>query len=100
MKTTTNRNWRQFIYGYDVPAKVLKDFDHLSEDDKCDGWINYKRTWYHISDFLRTNQPGWDGAHSHSWSYAVVIKLHPGTTMANAYSIDASEMYQIGTLIS
>lgn len=35
MEIKTNNTWRQFIYGCDVPVKVLEnEFDHLSEDDK------------------------------------------------------------------
>jgi len=89
METTTNRNWRQFISGWDVPAKVLNDYDYLSDDESSHGWIHYRRTWYHISDFLRTNQPGWDGAHGDSFFSAVAIKLS-----------EDGEEYQIGTLIS
>jgi hypothetical protein len=52
----TNRNWRQFSYRDQVPAAVLaSQFDHLSEDDDNDGFFCYRGAWYHVSDFMRSD---------------------------------------------
>ena len=86
-KIATNGHWRNLVYRYDVPKKVLEDqFEHL--EDEHDGFIFYRGTWYHISDFMRFGYPGpretvtiggyeWDGSLSEcAWS-GVVIALHP-----------------------
>jgi hypothetical protein len=93
MEVLTNNHERQFKYGYEVPGSVLADFDHLNEDEQADGWIHYRNTWYHISDFMRCpnslNMREWHGYSSDSFFSGVVIKLS-----------DDCETYRIGTYLS
>jgi|CXWL01.1.fsa_nt_gi hypothetical protein len=95
MNIITNNKQRHFKYGYEVPKSVMADqFDHLSEDERHDGFIYYRRYWYHISDFLRSNHPeliakGYHGIHTDSFFSGVAIKV----------SSDG-ESYQIATVLS
>ena len=92
LRIVTNNNNRQFLYGYDIPDKVLEEqFDHLDEDEKCDNFIKYRNNYYHISDFMRIehneNLKGWDGYLSDSYFSGILIKL----------SEDDNESYKIAT---
>lgn len=91
----TDHKWKQFRYNYEVPAKVMKSqFSHLSEDD-FDGFIYYRKYWYHISDFLLIdkNNPfqttGYHGYMSDSFFSGILIKLND----------DNEGEYQIATYI-
>ena len=89
---TTNNHVRNYKYNYEVPSSILDDYDWLKEEDKSDGWIHYRNTWYHISDFLRfegNDGPfkGWHGHHGHGFFSGVLIKLGE----------DESEEYIIGS---
>jgi len=89
MNITTNNQWRDFRYRYEVPENVLSDdFDWLDED-VSDGFIQYRGRWYHISEFMRTKIGGWDGVYNDSMFSGVLIEV----------SSDA-EQYRIGTAIS
>lgn len=49
----TDHKWRNFKYGYEAPAKIMaSDFDHLEDGEADDGFIHYRRRWYHVSDFM------------------------------------------------
>jgi len=96
----TNHHWNQFYYRDSVPQKVLLDYDHLDYDESMDGWIWYRKTWYHISDFMSChneiyspNNPfkkfGYDGYLSDSFFSGILIKVS-----------DDNEEYQIATYIS
>lgn len=89
----TNRQWRDFVYRHDVPAKILADqFDHLSEDDSLDGFFCYRGHWYHTSDFMHVDAktfPGWDGYHGDSYFSGVLIKIDSD-----------GERYRVGTYFS
>ena len=92
----TDNKWKQFKYRNEVPAKVLKDqFDYLSEDDSFDGFILYRKHWYHLSDFMRIeNHPddkfsSYHGYSSDSFFSGVLIKVSKD-----------GEMYQIATYYS
>jgi hypothetical protein len=95
LKIYTDNKWKQFKYRNEVPVKVLADyFDHLPEEEYGDGFIKYRKTWYHTSDFMRNSgatdlTKGWDGYHSDSYFSGVLIKLS-----------DDGEEYKIGTYIS
>ena len=53
MSVITNNHKRYFLYGDEVPAKVLnEDYDYLEDSEKLDGFIHYRNMWFHISDFL------------------------------------------------
>ena len=89
---TTNNQLREYKDSYEVPKAVLDDYDWLDEGDKSYGWINYRNTWYHISDFLRLEGDdgsfkGWDGYHGHGFYSGVLIK----------FGDDPSEEYIIGS---
>lgn len=94
MKITTNNHWREFKYAHEVPTDVIEWNDHLNEDERCDGWINYCRHWYHLSDFLRITNASdemsqWHGYRSDSFFSGILIRLS-----------DDGERYQIATYIS
>lgn len=75
MQITSDDKWHDFVYRYDVPAKVIKDqFDYLDADTD-DGFFKYRNTWYHTSEFMRTTMQGWDGSHGDSYFSGVLIKL-------------------------
>ena len=76
-KIITDHKWKQLKYGYEVPASVLEDCDHLEDDEKMDGWIYYRSRWYHVSDFIMfyPNYFGYDGYLSDSFFSGVLIKL-------------------------
>lgn len=92
IKVRTNNVWRDFKYRDEVPAAILaSEFDWTNEDhakhgDYSDGFILYRGTWYHVSQFTRGGIEGWDGSHADSFSSGVVIKLARD-----------GEQYQIGT---
>lgn len=88
----TNKNWRPFKYRNEVPAEVLaSQFDHLDENDGFDGFILYRNSWYHLSDFLRieghSNEDfsSWDGYAGDSYFSGALIKVS-----------EDCESYQIG----
>lgn len=95
MKVITNNHWRDFIYGYELPESVKADFDHLDADSTLDGWIHYRRHWYHTSDFLRCNDSPdptiatWHGYAADSFFSGVLIRLS-----------EDGEQYQIATYIN
>jgi hypothetical protein len=88
MTTITDRKWKPFKYRYEVPDRVLQSqFDHLNEDE-MDGFLRYRRRWYHLTDFMHSNIEGWHGQHTDSFYSAVLIEI----------SRDGEE-YRIGTYI-
>ena len=94
MKIVTNRAWREFKGGWEVPASVLERwFDWLDDASEiADGFIHYKRTWYHISQFehraFEGELKGWHGVHCDSYSTGVLIRLSGD-----------GEQYQIATFL-
>mgnify|MGYP003659991995 CR=1 FL=1 len=97
IKIITNNHNRPFIYRHDVPQRVLNaDLDWTSEDE-YDGYIHYKGTWYHRSQFMRVGYPGpmgqtdengYHGYHGDSFFSGIAIRLS-----------DDCETYQIATFI-
>lgn len=71
---------------------MADQFDHLG-DDNLDGFILYRRQWYHASDFMRIennhDMENWNGYSSDSFFSGIVIKLS-----------NDSENYMIGTYYS
>ena len=87
VKIISNYHWREFKYRYEVPENILE-----SEFDWCDSLDNffcYRGTWYHLSEFLRTELDDWLGYKSDSFFSGIVINI----------SRDG-EYYQVGTYIS
>lgn len=99
MEIITNNQWRNFLYGYEIPETVLhSDFDYLSEDDATDGFIKYRGNYYHLSEFTMLPKtkpiPGechcdWHGYSSDSAFSGVLVRIS-----------DDGEQYQIATFIS
>ena len=91
MQTITNRHWRNFSYRNEVPESVLtSEFDYLSEDEGFDGFFQYRKNWYHLSSFVRSEAAsGWDGFAADSHFSGVAIKVS-----------DNGEQYQVGLLLS
>ncbi len=92
----TDHKWKNFKYGYEVPQSVLKSqFDYLDKDDVTDGFIFYRKTWYHLNDFMRFGYPntetfkGFQAYLNDSYSSGVLIKIS-----------DDGEQYQIATFCS
>jgi hypothetical protein len=72
----TDNKWKNFKYGYEVPKKVLKSqFDYLKDGEELDGFFKYRNYWYHLSDFMTTTIPKWDGAAGDSYFSGVLIKV-------------------------
>ena len=79
----TDNKWRPFKFGYEVPAKIKgNDFDWLEDDGAFDGFIFYRRRWYHLSEFMRIEDKsgplaasGWHGYQCDSYSSGTVIKI-------------------------
>ena len=93
-KIITNHNWRFLKYSNEVPQSILDEYDWLDDDDKTDGWIHYRKRWYHISDFMRVDSHNpffnmYHGYMSDSFFSGVLVKLS-----------EDGESYQIATYIS
>ena len=94
MRVRTDHKMHGFRYRDEVPSAILANqFSHLSEDDAPDGFLRYRRFWYHTSDFERVplgrlSDLGWQGIHPDSFFSGVVI----------AISQDG-EAYVIGTVL-
>ena len=86
---TTNHNWRQFKYGYEVPESVHADYDWLDDDARADGWMHYRGHWYHISDVMCGGIEGWQGSIGESFFSSILVNLS-----------DDGEEYQIGLALS
>ena len=76
----TDNKWKDFVYGIDVPKRVLKDFDHVEDAESSYGFFKYKKEWYHTSQFVRLPSGSelnkdWDGVDNWSWSNGLLIKL-------------------------
>lgn len=96
LKIRTNKRWRHFKYGYEVPEKVLKDqFAHLDEGETYDGFILYRKRWYHLSDYMVINNhpdsefSSWDGYAGDSYFSGTLIRVSQD-----------GESYQIATYFS
>jgi hypothetical protein len=76
----TDHKWRDLVYRFDVPAKVLADqFDYQDAEEILDGFFYYRGYWYHLDDFMAVNGHGdlkdWDGYSCDSYFSGVLIKL-------------------------
>lgn len=96
MKITTDYKWKRLKYGYEVPQKILNNqFDYMRDDEKSDGFIVYRKRWYHLNEFMRIdeNSPlfmlGYHGYIGDSYFSGILIRLS-----------DDGESYQIATYIS
>lgn len=78
----TDRKWRNFKYGYEVPKSVLtSQFDYLEDDAAGGGFIHYRRRWYHLSDFMVPSEGnplkslGWQGYLNDTYFSGVAIEV-------------------------
>ncbi|MFI5296476.1 MAG: hypothetical protein ACHREM_00140 [Polyangiales bacterium] len=92
-KIKTDRKWRFFKSGSDVPKKTLRsEFDWVKDAEYDPHFIQHRGHWMHLSQFERTqvggelHSAGWVGAHASGYFSGWVIKL----------SRDGEE-YMIGT---
>ena len=76
---SSDGKFKPFLYGDEVPKKVLSDYDWLPEDEKEHGWVKYKNEYMHLSDFIRLSGSGvgrdWNGYHADSFFSGTVIKM-------------------------
>jgi len=93
MEIKTNNHARYFLYGYEVPKKVMKEqFSHLADDEKADGFFKYRGQYYHTSDFLRISEGApadmqkWHGVVNDSMFSGVLIRIS-----------EDCEQYQVAT---
>ena len=91
---TTDNKWKHLRYASEVPKKVLDNqFNHQDRESVDDGFIKYRKQWYHIDMFIRLDRAspldGWHGYHNDSMCCGVIIKLS-----------DDCEKYMIGTFCS
>lgn len=79
IKIITDHKWKDFLCRHEVPKEILKSqFDYLSEDEQY-GFIKYKGSYHHTSEFVRIPSveelKGWDGIKNFSFSNGILIKL-------------------------
>jgi len=79
---TTNHHIREFIFRDEIPADILKEFDWC---DSIDGYFKFKGDYYHLSQFMMTDLPEWDGIYNTSFYTGVLIRL------------EGEEHYRVGT---
>lgn len=83
MKITTNHQWRNFLYWYELPEKAKRELDYADEDS---AFLKYKGRYYALEEFMTSfHIEGWHGYSSDSYFSGVLIRL----------SSDG-EQYQIG----
>ncbi len=72
----SNYQSRNTLYRSDVPDDVLSDcFDWL-DADVCHGFIKYRGSYHHLSEFLSLeNDLYWDGYKSESFYAAIIVKI-------------------------
>ncbi|MCK4518423.1 hypothetical protein KAT92_06605 [Candidatus Babeliales bacterium] len=80
MEIKTNNHWNNFLYGYELPERVLSDFDYL-EDIEGGTFFKYKNVYYELGEFMRidNNAPepmkNYSGYSSDSFFSGVLIRL-------------------------
>lgn len=101
VKIATDHKWKQFKHGYELPKKVRKEFDYMSEEDyisNCE-FFEYHKTWYNTWDFqvvtkvMKESNPiwnNWDGYSSDSFFSGIVIKFNK----------EDNDFYQVGLYLS
>ena len=94
MNIITNHAVRFFKFRDEVPARILaQDFGHLDADESCGEFIQYRRQWYHLSDFLRTSgqlaDMGYQGVVADSYYSGVALRVS-----------NDGETYKIATILT
>lgn len=78
----TDKKWKQFKYGTEVPKKVLREqFDWMDDPEGNDLFFKYRNRWYNVEEFSTVSGmsalAGWDGYLSDSHFSGIVIQLSP-----------------------
>lgn len=76
MVIKSNKQWRHFKTRAEVPADILESqFDWLDAEDTLDGFIHYKRQWYHLAEFCVAPESlaPWEGYHADSYFSGLVL---------------------------
>lgn len=96
LQITTDKKWKNFKTRDEVPKKVLNSqFDHLGREE-YDGFLLYKGTWHHLSDFMAVGHTdgelkNWDGYLNYSFSNGLLIKVsRDGEQYMVAYYMERS----------
>jgi hypothetical protein len=80
VKITTNNVPRFTIDGFELTAKAREQFDYLNWpaiDERTDSatFFRYKGEVYDLSQFMHTDEEGWDGYLAFSWSCGLLVRL-------------------------
>lgn len=94
----TNHHARHYLHRSEVPQRVLdQDFDWLDEEDSHDGFIFYRRRWYHLSEFMRApDDLDWHGVHSDSAFFFERARIYRSAVAIRVS--DDGETYKIATV--
>jgi hypothetical protein len=80
MEIKTDHKWRPFIYGHELTEKEKKELDYYDWNDEnadCHSGVFFRyRGWtYDLSQILRVDMDGWDGAESQTYSSGILVKV-------------------------
>lgn len=77
MRITTDHKWKDFVYGYELPEKIKKDFDYLDPEDlEYNRFMKYKGSYYDLHEFIRVeNMENWNGVYNDSYFSGVLVEL-------------------------
>jgi len=78
----TDKKWKQFKSGNEVPKKVLRNqFDWMDDPEASDMFFKYRNRWYNVAEFLTVHRlpalAGWDGYLADSYFSGILIQLSP-----------------------
>jgi len=86
----TNRHWREFLYGYELPASVRPDFDYLDDDEFTSAaFIKYRGEYMALDNFMLCDREGWQGVATDSYFSGTLIRIS-----------DDGERYQVARIYS
>jgi hypothetical protein len=91
-RIVTDHKWKRFRSMCEIPSRTLDtDFDWLNKEFDGSEFILYRKRWYHISEFMRSEKmiPEWHGYLADSMFSGVVIRIS-----------DDGENYMVGTFLS
>lgn len=78
---TSDKKWRNFTYGYELPKKWRKHFDWIKSDGVYDNsnFVKYRGWIYSIDEFMSipvdAGMHGWDGIINETYFSGVVVKI-------------------------
>ena len=73
----TNRVPRPLVDDYGMTAKELAWFDWVSPENRSTGFFRFKGELYHLSQFLRMEDPYWHGVLNTSMTTGVLVHAEP-----------------------